>query len=36
MPMPIKKVSFDLGRLALGLMGLTTLKVSLKRLTNWL
>ncbi len=35
-PMPTRKFSADLSRLALGLKGLTTLKVSLKCLTNWL
>ena len=33
---PNKKVSADLSREALGLMGLTTLNFSLKSLTNWL
>jgi hypothetical protein len=35
-PMPTKKVSADLSRDDLGLMGLTTLKLSLNNLTNWL
>jgi len=34
--MPTKKVSEDLSREALGLMGLTTLKVSLNIFTIWL
>jgi hypothetical protein len=35
-PIPTKKFSADLSRLALGLKGLTTLNDSLNSLTNWL
>jgi hypothetical protein len=35
-PIPTKNVSADLSRLALGLIGLTTLNVSLNSLTSWL
>ena len=34
--MPTKKFSADLSLLALGLKGLTTLKLNLNNLTNWL
>ena len=36
MPIPTRKVSDDLSREALGLMGLTTRNVSLKSLASWL
>jgi hypothetical protein len=35
-PIPTKNVSLDLSRLALGLMGLTTWKLSLNNFTSWL
>ena len=35
-PMPTRKVSEDLSREALGLIGLTTRKVSLNNFTSWL
>lgn len=35
-PMPTRKVSADLSRDALGLIGLHTLKFALKASTNWL
>ena len=36
MPIPTRKVSDDLSREALGLIGLTTRNVSLKSLASWL